>query len=144
MSLENITGAAEISAIEFNPSPEIQFWDDIRPKSNICSNTLFLPLHPNCDDLPYDTFKTLLEDDIFNSPTLGLHKLPISYNTLLLLLFNFMIKIHVSNVLNSLLVALTLQRNKGYIHNDLIMNVFHILQITNITIPKSPTLLYKI
>ena len=52
--------------------PTIQFWHNVRPRSNTCGNVLFLPLYPSCDgEVEFDTFKSYMNDAILNSPTFG-------------------------------------------------------------------------
>lgn len=75
-TLENIlvfaTGASEVPPLGFRPSPSIQFWDDIRPRSNTCGNVLFLPLYPDSkNEVLYETFQSFMDDAILNSPTFG-------------------------------------------------------------------------
>lgn len=76
MTLESIlvfaTGASEIPPLGFQPGPTIQFWNDVRPRSNTCGNVLFLPLHNVVtDEISYETFKYYMDDAIQNSPTFG-------------------------------------------------------------------------
>ena len=65
------TGADEIPPLGFTPAPQIQFWEDVRPRSNTCGNVLFLPLATQSLDT-YDIFKSFMDDGILNSPTFGL------------------------------------------------------------------------
>ena len=65
------TGANEPPPLGFHPNPTIQFWNDVRPKSNTCGNVLFLPLHQSSDEVSYETFKSYMDDGILNSPTFG-------------------------------------------------------------------------
>ena len=74
-TLENIlvfaTGASEVPPLGFRPSPSIQFWDDIRPRSNTCGNVLFPPLYPDSkNEVLYETFQSFMDDAIFNFPHL--------------------------------------------------------------------------
>ena len=52
----------------FEPIPSIKFWDDVRPKSNTCSNVLFLPLYTEMynkhEDIPYEKFKEYMDEGI--------------------------------------------------------------------------------
>jgi hypothetical protein len=66
------TGADEVPPLGFRSKATIRFWDDVRPRSNTCSNVLFLPLHQDEDDVAFDAFKELMDDAILNSPTFGL------------------------------------------------------------------------
>lgn len=61
------TGASEIPPVGFHPSPEVRFWDDVRPRSNTCANVLYLPLKSE----DYEDFKAFMDHAILNSPTFG-------------------------------------------------------------------------
>ena len=67
------TGADKVPPLGFHPKPMIQFWHDVRPRSNTCGNVLFLPLYPSCDgEVEFDTFKSYyMNEAILNSPTFG-------------------------------------------------------------------------
>ena len=66
------TASARIPPMGFGPIPSIEFWDNVRPKSNTCSNVLFLPLYTEMydehEDIPYEKFKEYMDEGIKNSP----------------------------------------------------------------------------
>jgi hypothetical protein len=65
------TCANEVPPLGFKPSPTIQFWNDVRPRSNTCGNVLFLPLHKINVEVSYEAFTSFMDDAIMNSPTFG-------------------------------------------------------------------------
>lgn len=66
------TGSEDIPPLAFTPVPSIRFWEDVRPRSNTCDTTLYLPLFPNSiDEVEYEEFKEKMDDGILNSPSFG-------------------------------------------------------------------------
>ncbi|XP_046847353.1 G2/M phase-specific E3 ubiquitin-protein ligase-like [Xenia sp. Carnegie-2017] len=63
------TGSDDIPLLGFTPMPSLCFWEDVRPRSNMCDTTLYLPLFPGSkDEVQYDSFKEKMDDGILNSP----------------------------------------------------------------------------
>ncbi|XP_046855567.1 G2/M phase-specific E3 ubiquitin-protein ligase-like [Xenia sp. Carnegie-2017] len=65
------TGLEEEPPLGFHDKPTICIWEDVRPKSNTCAHILYLPLHNDKDDLSYEEFQEMMNDEILNSPTFG-------------------------------------------------------------------------
>ena len=61
------TGADSIPPMGFLPSPTIEFWDNIHPRSNACANVMVLPLH-----LQDGLSLSLMDRGILNAPCFGL------------------------------------------------------------------------
>ncbi|XP_044175097.1 G2/M phase-specific E3 ubiquitin-protein ligase-like isoform X2 [Acropora millepora] len=67
------TGADSIPPMGFLPSPTVQFWDNIHPRSNACANVMVLPLHLQDGlSLSYEKFRDLMDRGILNAPCFGL------------------------------------------------------------------------
>ena len=67
------TGADSIPAMGFLPSPIVEFWDSIHPRSHACANVMVLPLHLQDGlSLSYEKFRDLMDRGIINSPCSGL------------------------------------------------------------------------
>lgn len=67
------TGADCIPPLGFIPMPLIRFWEHVRPRSNTCDNTIYLPLFSNSvDEVEYEEFKDKMDDGILNSPSFGI------------------------------------------------------------------------
>lgn len=67
------TGADSIPPMGFLPSPTVEFWDNIHPRSNACANVMVLPLHLQDGlSLSYDKFRDLMDRGILNAPCFGL------------------------------------------------------------------------
>ena len=67
------TGADSIPPMGFLPSPTIEFWDNIHPRSNACANVMVLPLHLKDGlSLSYEKFRDLMDRGILNAPCFGL------------------------------------------------------------------------
>ena len=66
------TGADSVPPMGFFPKPRLEFWKDVRPRSNTCANVLYLPLHPECNsDVEFEAFKSYMDDAILNTPSFG-------------------------------------------------------------------------
>lgn len=70
-----VTASDRIPPMGFDPIPSIHFWNDVRPKSNTCSNRLYLPLFTEMygehEDIPSEKFQEYIDEGIKNSPCFG-------------------------------------------------------------------------